>query len=533
MNDNSTDRRPFPAEVVVEKTSEIATIKKVPPTTLYIKEVNLLDDSVAGMVSNLVTASEETAESTSGQIKRVIQDDSLDTLETDKNFQERIKALVEEGRHGEALDLVSGEYEQARKSGINSRIYNSAYTAATINMKAGRFGPARNFSEIALRKALEMQHHDAIVMARASLSRSILKKDGLRAAKVELLKWLNENTVRGLLICRDFGKVELSGDNGELAKFFLDFAIAHEKNPRQALHFKMIKAVATNNLENSRAFAKGILLFEPDSLPARETILLADLGQDLISEESRDMALAVLAKKNDHAPAKFVMAKYFLKKGQFEEADRLMEELQRDGHYTEEIAKILADRLPKQQTPPAPVILPTLTNGKNGDPRREKTKAADPLTRAKTVLAVDTHEATLDKWKTLVESNSDKWFSVGRGKKGFDYACMRKDQLLLVEVKSINTSHCNERDEMVLAVGQLDLYARSYIKRMQESADKKIKRLILLSKRPHFLSRADSPLNLMVKDAEEEGAYYLLWFEDGELKGSPLAMAAYEDYLTC
>ncbi len=221
----------------------------------------------------------------------------------------------------------------------------------------------------------------------------------------------------------------------------------------------------------------------------------------------------------------------------FQEADNFLNKLISLSPDSDKIAS-LQDFLQQKKndsasSPEIPTIfLPVKTRKRNGNGKKSAPKPIDEETRAKTVLASGVHNETLKKWQTLLGPASDCCLCVGKKDKGFDSAYIRKNQILLAEIKSINTSHDNERDEIIKALGQLNLYELAYIRKIPQCEGKQVKRLIVLSQKPNFPDQKESDVCEAMTVAEQEGAYFVLWFEDGELRGSELAMEAYEDYLT-
>jgi predicted Zn-dependent protease len=681
---------------------------------------------------------------------------------------ESIAKLLRDGNAEEAAAMAAAEYDGARKSGNKILIFNTANLAATAYLVLKKAGTAKNYASIALHHAEDMLDPATIYTARCQLCYAILMKDGLAKASTELQKWLNHQNSADAAF-KLFQELTrngaVAGEVGELAKLCGDYATEHTRDSKQKLDLKIRMAVAVNDRGNSRKFSEEMLLLDPDNLPAREHLLSANLADKNYSEQTRDLALAILTKKPDSDMAKFALANFFWDQKQVEAASRLFEELYENGEYHEQAFKCLANlaqqqgqtdravqlvekelateknnlraldlqvkilmmeekwpealpviekltallpgyapsqamlaivqfklgnyeksleaakkfhaaqyddlylerhvlctfysleeydlareaaerilkRAPEdiaalqamlfdhkvlEQMPDDPqsleaiitlycnnkmldqaetlarhyldlapqdeqalnlliqiccyqdkieeaeilfqglitqhpasdkiaalqeilqkkksfpadetslqtISLPVRTkkrNGNgNGNGKKTAAKPQDPETRGKTILAADTHQTTLNKWKALINPNSDRCFEV-HNQKGFDAASCRKNQILVAEIKSINTSAENERAEVLEAIAQTDAYTRAYIKPLPECAGKLIRRIIVLSHKPNFVDQKGSFLQVVFADAEAEGAYFLLWFEGDQICGSEPAMAVYEDYLTC
>jgi tetratricopeptide (TPR) repeat protein len=353
-------------------------------------------------------------------------------------------------------------------------------------------------------------------------------------------------------------------------KFDLSFqwaqkALSNDPDNLTALIIVSESAMEIGQTELALEYAQKLLTLDPDNECALWTVgnLLANSNR---LEEAEQVALKAQSKFPTESYGQFLLSVIYLKQGQKELARKHLDQLKsldsKDDYYSS-MEAIFQDQFAEKSNP-AETLQSSLqpANQQNSEPaqltttppithiipvrrRKKNVNSPSPLaaapasprsisseTRARTVLATETHEQTQQAWENLVAPVSEKCFKVS-GDKGFDFACMRKDQLLLAEIKSINTSRDNERAEMLLAMGQIDLYSRTYIKTLPERAGKILKKVIVLSHRPQFLDDAAGILLQAVQDAETEGAYFVLWFENGEVKGSEKALQAYEDYLTC
>jgi hypothetical protein len=120
--------------------------------------------------------------------------------------------------------------------------------------------------------------------------------------------------------------------------------------------------------------------------------------------------------------------------------------------------------------------------------------------------------------------NCDHMFEQHRKKKGYDLLTVRGDKAILWELKSINESGGNERGQLKSAIGQLGMYAADSIAGdpRHEHLYDGLTKVVLFQKKPVLRNG----LLATVERLEAKGVVYILWFEDGQMKGSEKALAA-------